>query len=89
MADSPMTYAERYDATAADIALFYAGEPEERVASSLSAMAENMKRELSELFVGTDVNIPEMVDRFIDAILERKTEIERDVNRDGHRPKMN
>jgi hypothetical protein len=77
MADSPMTYAERYAETVADVALFHAGEPDEKFASSMATMRMNLKTELTKMFVGGDLDLCGMVDRFIDAILIRKHEIDR------------
>jgi hypothetical protein len=45
MPDTPTTYAERDDATAADLALFYAGQ--EDAAESLAAMRARMLIELT------------------------------------------
>jgi hypothetical protein len=71
---TPAEFAERWAATAAELALFFAGEPDERVASFLDTMRMNLKAELTKMFVGGDVDICAMVDRFIQAIVERKSE---------------
>ncbi len=72
---TPADFAARCAATAAELALFYAGEPDEKVASSLAAMRTNMQAELSKLFAA-GADIPAAVDLFIEAILARKREIE-------------
>jgi hypothetical protein len=87
MPATPTTFAERHDATAADLALFYAGH--EDAAESLAAMRARMLIELTERFPHTDTNLRAMVDQFIQAIVERKTEIERDARGAGYRPKLN
>ena len=83
-------FAERCAAVVDELGLLYAGEPDEKVSSSLATMRANLVAELTKMFTNTDVDLRAMVDRFIRAIVERKAEIERDAKRaDGCRPRLN
>jgi hypothetical protein len=73
---TPMQFAERCAAVAADLALAFAGQPDEKVTQSLAQMRTNLQAELANVF-DASVDIPKVVDLFIDAILARKREIER------------
>jgi hypothetical protein len=72
-----MTFEARYAATVAEFALFHAGKPDEDVAAALEATRANIIAGLTEMFTNTDVNLVGMVDKLINAILERKAEIDR------------
>jgi hypothetical protein len=71
-------FAERCAAAAADLALAFAGQPDEMVTRSLEEMSANLRTKLANVF-DASVDIPRVVDLFIDAILARKREIERDA----------
>jgi len=73
-----MEFAERCAAVAADLALAFAGQPDEKVSQSLAQMRTNLQTELANVF-DASVDVPKVVDLFIDAILARKREIERDA----------
>jgi hypothetical protein len=73
-----MEFAERCAAAAADLALIYAGQPDEIVTRSLEQMSANLLAKLTKEF-SADVDVPKVVELFIDAILARKREIERDA----------
>jgi len=75
MTPPQMEFAERCSAAAADLALMYAGQPDEMVTQSLARMRTNLQTELANVF-DASVDIPKVVDLFIDAILARKREIE-------------
>jgi hypothetical protein len=75
---TPMQFAERSAAVAADLALAFAGQPDDQVTQSLAQMRTNLQTELANVF-DASVNVPRVVDLFIDAILARKREIERDA----------
>jgi hypothetical protein len=70
-----MQFAERCAAVAADLALAFAGQPDEKVTQSLARMRTNLQTELANVF-DASVDVPKVVDLFIDAILVRKREIE-------------
>ena len=70
-----MEFAERCAAVAADLALAFAGQPDEKVTQSLAQMRTNLQTELANVF-DASVDVPKVVDLFIDAILVRKREIE-------------
>jgi hypothetical protein len=74
-----MTFEESYATTVAEFALFHAGEPDDHVAAALEATRANIVADLIDMFPNTDVNLRALVDRFIQAIVEQKAEIERDV----------
>jgi hypothetical protein len=69
-------FAERCAALAANLALAFAGEPEEKVTQSLAQMRTNLQTELAKAFAA-DVYVSTVVGLFVDAILTRKREIER------------
>jgi hypothetical protein len=73
-----MEFAQRCAAAAADLALAFAGQPDDQVTQSLAQMRTNLQAELANVF-DASVNVPRVVDLFIDAILARKREIERDA----------
>jgi hypothetical protein len=73
-----MEFAERCAAVAAELALAFAGQPDDQVTQSLAQMRTNLQTELANVF-DASVNVPRVVDLFIDAILARKREIERDA----------
>jgi hypothetical protein len=73
-----MEFAQRCAAAAADLALMYAGQPDEIVNRSLEQMAANLRTELTKEFSAA-VDVPRVVELFIDAILVRKREIDRDA----------
>jgi hypothetical protein len=70
-----MEFAQRCAAVAADLALAFAGQPDEKVTQSLAQMRTNLQTELANVF-DASVDVPKVVDLFIDAILVRKREIE-------------
>jgi hypothetical protein len=72
---TPTEFAERCGAVAAELALFYAGEPDEKVALLLAALRTNIQAELAKIFAA-GADIPAAVDLFIEAILSHKHEIE-------------
>jgi hypothetical protein len=78
MTTPQMQFAERCAAVAADLALLYAGQPDEMVTRSLEQMSANLRTSLAKEF-SADVDVPKVVALFIDAILARKREIERDA----------
>jgi hypothetical protein len=71
----PMEFAERCAAAAADLALAFAGQPDEKVKRPLEQMAANLRTELTKEF-SADVDVPRVVELFVDAVLVRKREIE-------------
>lgn len=73
-----MEFAERCAAVAADLALIYAGQPDEIVTRSLEQMSANLLTKWTKEF-SADVDVPKVVELFVDAILARKREIERDA----------
>ena len=73
-----MEFAQRCAAVAADLALAFAGQPDEKVARSLEQMSANLRTALAKEF-SADVDVRRVVDLFVDAILARKREIERDA----------
>jgi hypothetical protein len=75
MTTPQMQFAERCAAAAADLALAFAGQPDEKVTQSLAQMRTNLQTELANVF-DASVDVPKVVDLFIDAILMRKREIE-------------
>jgi len=70
-----MEFAQRCAAVAADLALAFAGQPDEQVTRSLDQMRTNLQTELTKEF-SASVDVPRVVELFIDAILVRKREIE-------------
>jgi hypothetical protein len=80
MTTPQMEFAERCAAAAADLALAFAGQPDEQVTRSLAQMAAKLRTELANVF-SANVDVPKVVDLFIDAILDRKREIEAAVAR--------
>jgi hypothetical protein len=75
MTTPQMEFAESCAAVAADLALAFAGQPDEKVTQSLAQMRTNLQTELASVF-NASVDVPKVVDLFIDAILVRKREIE-------------
>ena len=75
MTTPQMQFAERCAAVAADLALAFAGQPDEKVTQSLALMRTNLRTALAKEFSAA-VDVPRMVELFIDAILVRKREIE-------------
>jgi hypothetical protein len=73
-----MEFAQRCAAVAADLVLAFAGQPDEQVTQSLAKMRTSLQTKLVSVF-DASVDIPRVVDLFIDAILVRKREIERDM----------
>jgi hypothetical protein len=73
-----MEFAERCAAAAADLALAFAGQPDEKVKRSLEQMAANLRTELTKEF-SAEVDVARVVGLFVEAILARKREIERDA----------
>lgn len=69
-----MTFTERVEATAADLALLYAGEPDDKVERSLAQLRVNLEVQLSKIFAGADMAAA--VDLFIDAVLTSRRQIE-------------
>jgi hypothetical protein len=72
-----MDFAQRCAAAAADLALAFAGQPDEKVTQSLAQMRTNLQTKLVSVF-DASVDVPKVVDMFVAAILARKREIERD-----------
>lgn len=70
-----LEFAQRCAAAAADLALLYAGQPDEMVTRSLEQMSANLRTALAKEF-SADVDVPKVVELFVDAILTRKREIE-------------
>ena len=75
MTTPQMQFAERCAAVAADLALAFAGQPDEQVTRSLDQVRTNLQTKLAKEF-SADVDVPRVVELFIDAILVRKREIE-------------
>jgi hypothetical protein len=75
MTTPQMEFAQRCAAAAADLALAFAGQPDEQVTRSLEQMAANLRTKLTKEF-SSSVDVPRMVDLFVDAVLVRKREIE-------------
>ena len=75
MTTPQMEFAQRCAAAAADLALAFAGQPDEKVTQSLEQMAANLHAALTKEF-SASVDVPRVVELFIDAILVRKREIE-------------
>jgi len=71
---TPLEFAQRCAAAAADLALAFAGQPDEKVTQSLAQMRTNLQTELANVFAA-DVDVPRVVDLFVDAILARKREM--------------
>jgi hypothetical protein len=75
MTTPQMEFAQRCAAVAADLALAFAGQPDEQVTQSLDQMRTNLQTELENVF-DASVDVPRVVELFIDAVLVRKREIE-------------
>jgi hypothetical protein len=67
-----MEFAQRCAAAAADLALLYAGEPEEKMLAALSQTRQNLAAELTETF-GADVAAL-FADRFVATVIGRRRE---------------
>jgi hypothetical protein len=68
-------FAERCAAVAAELALAFAGQPDEKVARSLEQMSANLRIKLTKEFSAA-VDVPRVVALFVDAVMARKREIE-------------
>ena len=72
---TPLEFADRCAVAAEELALLFAGHPDEKVARSLEQMGANLRTELAKEFAA-DVDVPTVVNLFVDAVLARKREIE-------------
>jgi hypothetical protein len=70
---TPQMFAERCAAVAADLAVLYAGEPEEKMLAALSQTRQNLAAELTETF-GAEV-AASFADRFVAAVVSRRREL--------------
>jgi hypothetical protein len=71
---TPVEFAERCAAAAAEVALAFAGESDEKVAASLAAMRANLEAKLSKVFA--DVDAATVAKMFVAAVVARRREIE-------------
>jgi hypothetical protein len=67
-------FIDRCAAAAADLALFFVGEPKEKMMQALHQTRANLEAELAEPF-GPDV-AAQMAEAFVAAVIARKREIE-------------
>jgi hypothetical protein len=74
-------FAERCAAVVDELGLLYAGEPDEKVSSSLATMRANLVAELTKMFTNTDEDLRAMVDGFIQAILSGQSITARQIRR--------
>jgi predicted DNA-binding ArsR family transcriptional regulator len=74
MTTTPVEFAERCAAAAADLALALAHEPDEKVAASLAAMRANLEARLTKVFVVADAAA--VAEMFVAAVVARRREIE-------------
>jgi hypothetical protein len=70
---TPQMFAERCAAAAADLALIYAGEPEEKMLAALSQTRRNLAAELTETFGAEAAAM--FADRFVAAIVGRRRQL--------------
>jgi histidine ammonia-lyase len=70
---TPSEFVGRLVATAAELALFFAGESEERMLAALSQTRENLATELSDQF-GADT-AASIADAFVAAVAGRRREM--------------
>jgi hypothetical protein len=75
--------AKRCAASASDLALLYAGQPDAKVASSLAEVRANLEAKLAKVRFGADVDVGALVERFVASILDQKAAIERGGASDG------
>jgi len=75
---TPLEFAQRCAAAAADLALAFAGQPDEKVDPIARADAGPIYRPNWPMYSPADVDVPRVVDLFVDAILARKREMKRD-----------
>ena len=76
---TPVEFAERCAAAAADLALALAHEPDDRVATSLEQMRANLEAKLSKVFANADaVTVAKM---FVAAVVARRREIEKGIRK--------
>jgi hypothetical protein len=68
-----MEFAERCAAAAADLAVLYAGEPEEKMLAALSETRQNLATELTGTF-GAE-GAAQLADRFVAAVVSRRREL--------------
>ena len=69
-------FVERIERSANDLALLYAGEPDDRVAHSLAEMRRNLECEFAQIYsAATPEQIGEGVGMYIDYIMEQRREI--------------
>jgi len=71
---TPVEFAERCAAAAADLALALAHESDESVAASLAVMRANLEAKLSKVFVVADAAA--VAEMFVAAVVARRREIE-------------
>jgi hypothetical protein len=68
-----MMFAERCAAAAADLALLYAGEPEELITAALSQTRENLASELAETFGAEGAAL--FAAKFVETVIGRRREL--------------
>jgi hypothetical protein len=71
---TPVEFAERCEAAAADLALALAHEPDDRVAASLEQTRANLEAKLSKVFEVADAAA--VAKMFVAAVVARRREIE-------------
>jgi hypothetical protein len=71
---TPVEFAERCAAAAADVALALAHQSDEKVAASLATMRANLEAKLARVFV--DADAAAVVELFVAAVIARRREIE-------------
>jgi hypothetical protein len=70
---TPVEFAERCTAAAAELALAFAHESDESVAASLATMRANLEAKLSKVFVVADAAA--VAEMFVAAVVARRREI--------------
>jgi hypothetical protein len=71
---TPERFVSRYVAAAADLALFFVGEPEEKMLATLHQTRTNLEAKLAEPF-GPDM-AAQIAAAFVKAVIGRKREID-------------
>ena len=67
---------ERIEKVADELALLYAGEPDEKVESSVHVMRANLEKDFSEIFQSSS-EVAQAVDMFLGAVQARRRAIEK------------
>ncbi len=70
-------FVDRVTTSVNDLALFFANEPDDRVAAAFEQMRENLKAEYARLFPDIPETTSAMVDHIVECIRARRREIER------------